>query len=303
MGCELTGWGSTEEIENDCSAQEVGMRKLRCQNALLNTLMAVALSVLPAHAQDYGGTDSSSAIDWRSSYRRAADEASRDGKLLLVSVTANWCGPCRQMKQLTFTDSRVIELVRSDFVPLTIDADTNPELVTGFGVEAYPTTFIVAPDLTILKRMSGFQSASDLVGTMKSLVSSTPTSRLVRSEPPAVSALEPANAVKFEFDGYCLVSLLEESRILRGSSEFIAEHRGHTVCFQTEEHRNRFLQEPDKYWPMANGQCLVSSRESGSAGKGDPRMAVTWRGRIWLFSDRERQQRFIQTPHYYINEL
>ena len=54
---------------------------------------------------------------------------------------------------------------------------------------------------------------------------------------------------------------------------------------------------------MANGQCLVSSRESGSTGKGDPRMAVTWRGRIWLFSDRERQQRFIQTPHYYINEL
>ena len=279
------------------------MRKLRCKSARLSSLLAVAVAVLTAEAQDYGGSESASTIDWRSSYRRAADEASRDGKLLLVSVTASWCGPCRQMKQLTFTDSRVIDLVQSDFVPLTIDADEHPELVTGFGVEAYPTTFVVSPDLTILKRMSGFQSATDLVGTLRSLGNSAPSTRKPVIDTNAVSALEPANAIKFGFDGYCLVSILEESRVRRGSAEFVAEHRGQTICFQTEEHRQKFLSDPDKYWPVANGQCLVSSREGSMSGQGDPRLAVTWRGRIWLFSDRERQQRFIQAPLYYVNEM
>ena len=279
------------------------MRKLRNKNALLSSLLAVALAVLTAEAQDYGGSENVSTIDWRSSYRQAADEAARDGKLLLVSVTASWCGPCRQMKQLTFTDSRVIEMVQLGYVPLTIDADEHPELVTGFGVEAYPTTFVVAPDLTIVKRMSGFQSAADMLVSLKSLATSASSSRIQTSETTAVSALEPANAVKFGFDGYCLVSILEESRVRRGSAEFVAEHRGQTICFQTDEHRRKFLSDPEKYWPVANGQCLVSSREGALAGPGDPRLAVTWRGRIWLFSDRERQQRFIQAPLYYVNEM
>lgn len=279
------------------------MRELRRKNALASSLMAVALAVLPATAQDYGGPLRESSIEWRTSYRQAADEAARDGKLLLVSVTASWCGPCRQMKQLTFTDSRVIDIVRSDFVPLTVDADEQPDLVSGLGVEAYPTTFVITPELAILKRLPGFQSAGDLCSSLKSLAKTPPTTRSTRDDSTAVSALAPANTVNFGFDGYCLVSILEENRVLRGLPEFSAEHRGQTVCFQSEENRRKFLADPDKYWPVANGQCLVSSREGMYYGQGDPRMAVTWRGRIWLFTDRERQQRFIQTPKYYINEL
>ena len=295
------------DLRTDGSAQEVGMRKLRLINALTNSLVVIALGVIPAEAQDYGGFEKAPSIDWRPSYRRAVDEATRDGKPLLISVTATWCGPCRQMKQLTFTDSRVVDLVQSNFVPYMIDADEHPELVTGFGVEAFPTTMVVTPDLAILKRMSGFQSAGDLIANMSSLANSSISIRtqkeVLRDSNEPVSALQPANAITLGFDGYCLVSILEESRVRRGSMEFLAEHRGQTICFQSDEHRQKFLADPEKYWPVANGQCLVSSREGASAGKGDPRMAVTWRGRIWLFSDRERQQRFIQTPLYYINDL
>jgi thiol-disulfide isomerase/thioredoxin len=303
MGREPTERKTRMILRTDGSAQEVGMRNLRLKNVLLKSLVAIALAVIPTEAQDYGGPEKAPSIDWRPSYRRAVDEAVRDGKPLLVSVTATWCGPCRQMKQLTFTDSRVIDIVQSNFVPYMIDADEHPELVTGFGVEAYPTTMVVAPDLTILKRMAGFQSAGDLVANVTSLSSASTLVRTQKESDEPVSALQPANSITFGFDGYCLVSILEESRVRRGSAEFVAEHRGQMICFQSDEHRQKFLADPEKYWPVANGQCLVSSRESGSAGKGDPRMAVTWRGRIWLFSDRERQQRFIQTPFYYVNDL
>jgi thiol-disulfide isomerase/thioredoxin len=285
------------------SAQEVGMQKLRFEHALWSGLLTVVFAAGTATAQDDSGAEKVSSIDWRTCYRLAADQAAREGKPILVKVGATWCGPCRQMKQLTFADSRVIELVRSDFVALSIDADEHPELVTGFRVEAYPTTIIVAPDLTILKRMAGFQSATDLVAILSSHSRTQPGVSPEAAAGDVISALEPANAVKFGFDGYCLVSLLEENRVRKGVSEFTAEHRGQTICFQSDDNRQRFLADPEKYWPVANGQCLVSSREGTLSGPGDPRMAVTWRGRIWLFSDRQRQRRFIQTPLYYVNDL
>jgi YHS domain-containing protein len=274
------------------------MRKLRFEQALCSGLLAVVLGIASAKAEDARGAAAARSIDWSSSYRNAADEAVRTGKPMLVRITATWCAPCQQMKQLTFADSRVVELTTSSFVPLLIDADANPDLVTSFRVEAFPTTLVVAPDLTILKRLKGFQSAESLVASLSQFGKPQGS-----DSSDTVSALDVANEVKFGFDGYCLVSLLEETTVRKGSAEFVAEYRGQTVCFQSEESRQRFLAEPEKYWPVANGQCLVSSREGKSPGPGDPRMAVTWRGRIWMFSDRERQKRFIQSPSYYASEM
>lgn len=277
------------------------MRNSRILYVSWMSLLAMSLGGTGARAQENGVADST--VAWRTSYQRAEEESNRDGKLLLVKVSATWCGPCRQMKQLTFADSRVVEMMRSDFVALAIDADEHPDLVAGFHVEALPTTIVVGPDRQVLKRLKGFQSADSLLSALSSVSKTQPSSRPTNNFGDAVSAIEPANAVKFGFDGVCLVSLLEETRVRKGASEFVAEHRGQTVCFQSEDHRQRFLAEPEKYWPVADGQCLVGSREGSYVGRGDPRMAVTWRGRIWLFSDWERQRRFIQTPSYYANEM
>lgn len=279
------------------------MRKTRFEQVLLAALVTMGVGIVSANAEDSTGSAAAKSIEWETSYRLATEEAARTGKPMLVRITATWCGPCRQMKQLTFADSRVVDLVGSSFIPLLIDADDQPDLVTGFQVEAFPTTLVVAADLTILNRLKGFQSAESLISKLLPISGAQSETGAPTAPDEVVSAIAPANAVKFAFDGYCLVSLLEETRVRKGLPEFSAEHRGQTVCFETDEHRQRFLDDPEKYWPVANGQCLVSSREGTTAGKGDPRMAVTWRGRIWLFSDRQRQKRFIQTPHYYAQEM
>jgi len=264
------------------------------------SLLMLVLATGFAHAQD---NVTSSSIRWSTSYAKSTDESTQAGKPILVRITASWCGPCQQMKQLTFNDSRVVQLVESNFLALSIDADQFPELVTRFRVEAYPTTLVIAPDQTILKRLTGYQSAESLISSILPLATNLRPSETSASASDAISALEPANTVRFAFDGLCLVSLLEQTRVRKGSAEFTADYRGQTVCFESDEQRQKFLKEPDRYWPVANGQCLVTSRERALAGQGNPRMAVTWRGKIWMFSNRECQRRFIQAPSYYSGEM
>lgn len=256
-----------------------------------------------------------SRLTWRKSYKQAADEARRRRRPILVKITASWCGPCRQMQQLTFTDERLKRRLRRDFILLELDADEHPDLIAGFHVEAYPTTLVVSSELKIVKRMTGYQSAGDLVSALE-LVKFTPDDpredndqdrsdfdQDVADDSTPVSALATLNTIKLGFDGFCLVSLLDENRLRKGDTSLNVEHRGQTVCFYSDEQRQKFLANPDRFWPVANGQCLVSSKEGRAAELGDPRVGVIWRGKLWFFSDRETQQRFLAMPHQYSGDL
>ena len=152
--------------------------------------------------------------------------------------------------------------------------------------------------------MTGFQSAGDLVTVLELVrIKDAPDEADDPDEMDAVSALSLVTSVECGFEGFCLASLLDDNKLRKGTAEFTTEHNGQIVCFHSDEHRQRFLADPARYWPVANGRCLVSSRDGGTVASGDPRVGVIWRGRLWFFSDRETQQRFIQTPYQYADRL
>ncbi|HUQ67875.1 MAG TPA: thioredoxin family protein [Planctomycetaceae bacterium] len=235
-----------------------------------------------------------SAASWRTDYPQAKQDALTQGKPLLVTITASWCGACRQMDQLTFTDSRVRRLVDERFVAVSVNSDHHPEVVSAFGVSALPTTLVILGSEPV-KRWTGFQEAASFARDLEGLA--TGGKPQPQDEFAPVSAIYPSNSHRFGFAGFCLVSLLDNNILRRGEGEFTAEHQGVTVCFHTAEHRDRFVREPQKYWPVANGTCLVTSREQHAHAVGDPRVGVKWRGKLWFFADRTRQQQFMRAPH------
>lgn len=238
-----------------------------------------------------------SSIRWHKSYGKAAKEAKEKGLPLLIGFTATWCGPCRQMQQLTFRDKQVVNYVQSGFVALSLDADENSDLVRGFRVEAFPTTLVVSPELKIVKRFSGYQSSSTLISDLDKVVQEK---FAVRDVVQPVSAVQPSNSGAAAFDSFCLVSILDDQKVRRGDGQFATTYRDQQLCFHSESHLKKFLANPAKYWPASSGKCLVSERDGHQETVGDPRMGVTWRGKLWLFADKESQQRFIQSPQKYV---
>ena len=62
--------------------------------------------------------------EWNAeSFQQAKDQH----KLILIDVGTEWCGACQMMDWFTYTDAKVIELVKKHFVPIQVDAELQPD--------------------------------------------------------------------------------------------------------------------------------------------------------------------------------
>lgn len=59
--------------------------------------------------------------------------------------------------------------------------------------------------------------------------------------------------------GYDLVSYHQESGPVRGSGFHVAQHHGATFLFASEENKNAFEADPEKYLPAYNGYCAFGA--------------------------------------------
>lgn len=238
---------------------------------------------------------------WSTDFDAALRRADAEKRPILVAVTAVWCGPCRQMQQLTFNDPSVQQTLSDSYVAVSVDGDQRPDLIGRFGVSAFPTTLVLDSRGVEVRRWLGFQSAGTFRTELERHAGEKKKPADV-DEFPAVSASFPLNASPVGFSGFCLVSLLDDVVLQRGNEQFTAEHRGVTICFRTAAHRDKFLRDPARYWPIANGNCLVNSREQQQE-PGDPRVGVLWKDRLWFFADRASQRRFLDAPEQFSRGL
>jgi YHS domain-containing protein/thiol-disulfide isomerase/thioredoxin len=242
-------------------------------------------------------------LAWRTDFTTAKQEAAADGRPLLVTITAVWCGACRQMQQLTLSESRVARIIQQSYIPVKIDADAEPQLITALGIQAFPTTLLVQADGQVRHRWVGYQGAAEFASELERHATTSSARPAVEAVAPPISALFPTNGTHVAFEGFCLVSLLDANKLRRGDASLTAEYRGQTVCFASDEFRQRFLRNPARFWPVANGNCLVTSNDRHEDSLGDPRAGVRWQGRLWFFADRERQQQFLRSPSRFSRSL
>jgi uncharacterized protein len=109
-------------------------------------------------------------IDWREWGGDAFALAEREGKLILLSISAVWCHWCHVMDETTYSDPSIIEKINSDFIPVRVDSDRRPDVNRRYNQGGWPSTVFLVPTgaavtgltfapaaqmLKILERLSG----------------------------------------------------------------------------------------------------------------------------------------------------
>lgn len=82
--------------------------------------------------------------------------------------------------------------------------------------------------------------------------------------------------------GYSPVSYFESGRPERGDTKYTAEHNGAKYYFTSEEQRQRFLADPDKYEPALGGWCAFGMT-LGKRFRADPTRFKIVDGKLFVF--------------------
>lgn len=103
-------------------------------------------------------------IQWRT-WTAARVEAEATGRPIYLDLYAEWCGPCKQMDRLTFTDDSVQRVLHERYIPARLDIDTpefSDSLKKAWNLKGVPTSMILGPRGDEWRRQVGFQTAAEL---------------------------------------------------------------------------------------------------------------------------------------------
>src|SRR4030095_14203815 len=76
-------------------------------------------------------------LPWSAS---AFARASREGKPVLLSITAAWCRACHEWDRTAYADPAVAALIGDRFVPVRVDTDRRPDVNERYNLGGWPTT-------------------------------------------------------------------------------------------------------------------------------------------------------------------
>ncbi len=95
----------------------------------------------PNHAREIG---------WLPWGAEAFNRAEREGKAILLSISAVWCHWCHVMDETSYSDQAVIELINKNFIPVRVDSDRNPDINRRYNQGGWPTTAFLDARGTLL---------------------------------------------------------------------------------------------------------------------------------------------------------
>ena len=101
-------------------------------------------------------------VPWQSDLPAAQAQAKVSNKPVLAYFTAEWCGPCQEMRRRVFSDRSVADAAER-VIPVRIDVDKQPALARQFNIEAMPTFMLLDADGKPLRSETGGMEAAEFV--------------------------------------------------------------------------------------------------------------------------------------------
>lgn len=104
-------------------------------------------------------------IKFVNSWDEAISQSRMTGKMVFLNGYAEWCEPCGEMEEYTFTDLEVANFYNSNFINLSVDMEDYPgvELAEQYSIGVFPAFLFINGNGEVVHRGCGAVDASQFL--------------------------------------------------------------------------------------------------------------------------------------------
>ena len=109
-------------------------------------------------------------IDWQPWSDSVFAQAQKEGRFVLLNLGAVWCHWCHVMEEITYQDPKVIELIRSHYIPVWVDEDSRPDLSNRYENYGWPATNVFGADRAEIVKRRGYIPPRPMASMLQAIV-------------------------------------------------------------------------------------------------------------------------------------
>jgi YHS domain-containing protein/thiol-disulfide isomerase/thioredoxin len=277
-------------------------------------LLAIALfASLPS-----AGALAQQPLHWHPTLESAKQEALRTNRLVLIHFWADWCHACKTMDKEVFSQPQVAAAVEANYVPVKINADFFPARSKQYGVTALPTDVILTSQGQPIQKFQGVVAPGEYIARLNHVAASLPAQGprgFAETTPGAPADPDDRYADYYRRRGQPPPPQLQPPPVANPAiavnpaapvgpaapvNPAAAVNPPGAVATGAAAVASASAAATSDNPPLAlDGYCPVELTEKSVWSLGNRAWGARHRGRTYLFSGPEQQQRFLANPDHY----
>ncbi|HYM34904.1 MAG TPA: DUF255 domain-containing protein [Steroidobacteraceae bacterium] len=110
-------------------------------------------------------------IAWQTTWSDALfAKAGQEYRFVILDLHAVWCHWCHVMDETTYVDSQVQRLIAKKYVAVSVDADSDPDLMARYGNWGWPATIVLAADGTEIVKRRGYIPPEQMTSLLQAII-------------------------------------------------------------------------------------------------------------------------------------
>jgi thiol:disulfide interchange protein len=101
-------------------------------------------------------------VPWRGDLSAAQAESRASNRPVVLYFTAEWCGPCQEMRRRVWSEAAVADAMKS-YIPVRLDVDREPTLAQQYQIQAMPTFLVLSPEGEVSRTQVGAMEAQEFI--------------------------------------------------------------------------------------------------------------------------------------------